>query len=261
VSGDGLVQVAYLHPHLVSHSWHESMMRLVAHDAANHARVVATGGPFMIRCDSGHLVESRNLAVQRFLDETAHEWLFFVDTDMGFLPDTVDRLVEAADPVDRPIVGALCFGLREVVYDGYGGRRVMPVPTILMPARTPEGHIGFANQWEYPADTLIQVGATGAACLLIHRSVLEKLRAAHGDRWFDQSRYGDGQVVSEDLSFCARAGSAGFPVHVHTGIKTTHHKQVWISDLDYTPPLLEQPAEPAVPEGVKVYEPESVDAG
>jgi hypothetical protein len=257
-AGDGRVQVAYLHPHTVSHSWHESMMRLVAYDAANDARIVSTGGPFMIRCDSGHLVESRNLAVQRFLDETEHEWLFFIDTDMGFLPDTVDRLLACADPTARPIVGALCFGLREVVYDGYGGRRVMPVPTILMPAVTTAGHHGFATRWEYPADTLLQVGGTGAACLLIHRGVLEKLRADHGNRWFDQARYGDGQVVSEDLSFCARAGAAGFPIYVHTGIKTTHHKQVWISDLDYTPPML---PEADVPEGVKVHRPEQVDAG
>lgn len=244
-AGDGLVQVAYLHAHQVSHSWHESMMRLVAHDAANDGRIVGTGGPFMIRCDSGHLPESRNLAVQRWLDETPHEWLWFVDTDMGFLPDTVDRLLAAADPAERPVVGALCFGLREIAYDGYGGRRVTPVPTILMPAVTREGHHGFAVQWRYPQDTLMQVAGTGAACILIHRTVAEKLRATHGDRWFDPSRYGDGQPVSEDLSFCARVGAAGFKIWVHTGVKTTHHKQVWIGDLDYVQPDVEPELAPA----------------
>jgi GT2 family glycosyltransferase len=243
VTGDGLVQVAYLHPHTVSHSWHESMMRMVAHDAAHDARVVATGGPFMIRCDSGGLVEARNLAVQRFLDETEHEWLWFIDTDMGFLPDVVDRLLAAADAAERPVVGALCFGLREMAYDGYGGRRVTPVPTLFMPATTPEGHTGFTTRWRFPEDTLVQVAGTGAACLLIHRSVLEKVRAEHGDGWFDSVRYGDGRPVSEDLSFCARLGRLGVPVFVHTGVKTTHHKQFWVSAADYM-----QPPEPeAVP--------------
>lgn len=237
MTGDGLVQVAYLHPHTVSHSWHESMMRLVAYDAANEGRIVGTGGPFMIRCDSGGLVEARNLAVTRFLDETAHEWLWFIDTDMGFLPDTIDRLVAVADPINRPVVGALCFGLRELAYDGYGGRRVMPVPTLFMPAQTPEGHRGFTTRWQYPDNTVLQVAGTGAACLLIHRTVLEKLRAEHGDTWFCQSRYDDGRMVSEDLSFCARLGAAGVPVFVHTGVKTTHHKQVWISADDYSPPV------------------------
>lgn len=221
-------------------------MRLVAYDAASEGRIVSTGGPFMISCDAGGLVEARNTGVQRFLDETDHEWLWFIDTDMGFQPDVVDRLVAAADPVDRPVVGGLCFGLREVAYDGYGGRRVMPVPTLYMPAKSTQGHVGFTNRFEYPSDTLLQVAGTGAACLLIHRTVLEKLRAEHGDGWFDRVRYGDGVPISEDLSFCARLAMAGVPLFVHTGVKTTHHKQFWVSDDDYTPPRVVQPEpEPA----------------
>lgn len=248
--GDGQVQIAYLHAHHVSHSWHESMMRLAAYDSANECRIVSTGGPFMIRCDAGGLVESRNLAVQRYLDETDHEWLFLIDTDMGFAADTVDRLVEAADPAERPVVGGLCFALREVRYDGLGGRRVMPVPTLFNIARTPAGHIGFSTRWEFPDNTLVQVAATGAACLLVHRTAVEKLRAEHGDHWFDQVRYQDGRLLSEDLSFCYRLGAAGLPVFVHTGVKTTHHKQVWIGADDYTPPT--QGLDP-VPEGVRVH--------
>lgn len=242
-TGDGRVQVAYLHAHTVSHSWHESMMRLFVCDLMAGQRIMDTAGPFMIRCDTGALVDSRNLSVQRFLDDTPHEWLWLVDTDMGFEPDTVDRLIDAADPAERPVVGALCFGLREVRGDGMGGYRVLPVPTLFQMARTPEGHVGFGTRWEYPDNTLVQVAATGAACLLIHRGAAEKVRAEHGDRWFDQVRYEDGRLLSEDLSFCYRLGVAGIPVFVHTGVKTTHHKQVWIGADDYVPPLeAEEPA-------------------
>lgn len=241
MTGDGLVQVAYLHPHNVSHSWHESMMRLIAHDVFSKQRLVATGGPFMIRADSMGIVEGRNLAVKRFLDETDHEWLFFIDTDMGFLPDTVDRLVEVADPVERPVVGGLCFALRETTYDGYGGRRVMPVPTLYVTAKDEQGNVGFTTRWDFPPDSLVQVAGTGAACILIHRSVLVRMRSDHGDAWFEQVRYEDGRNVSEDLSFCARLGQAGIPLFVHTGVKTTHHKQFWVSDLDYVQPPADHP--------------------
>lgn len=240
---NGRVQIVYLHRHSVSHSWHESMMRLIGYDAANHGRVVATAGPYMISADAGGLVEARNLGVQRFLDETDHEWLWFIDTDMGFLPDTVDRLVDAADPDERPVVGGLCFGLREVDYDGYGGRRVMPVPTIYMPAVTPSGVKGFTTRWEFPANTVVQVAGTGAACLLIHRSAAEKMRAEFGDAWFDRVRYQDGQPISEDLSFCARLLQLSIPLFVHTGVKTTHHKQFWVAAEDYTPPEPEAAAD------------------
>jgi len=234
--GNGRVQVAYLHPHHVSHSWHESMMRLTAYDAANDARVVSTAGPYMISCDSGGLIDARNQGVCQFLDATDHEWLFWIDTDMGFLPDTIDRLLAAADPVERPMVGALAFGLREVAYDGYGGRRVMPVPTLYMPAKDTDGTIGFTNRWEYPADALTQVAGTGAACVLIHRGLLEQMRAQFGDVWYEPVRYGNGRAISEDLSFCARVGQLGVPIFVHTGVKTTHHKQFWVSEDQYTPP-------------------------
>lgn len=244
--GDGRVQVAYLHGDhgdRVSHSWHESMMRLMVCDLMTEQRIMDTNGPFMIRCDAGGLIEARNLAVQRFLDETPHEWLWLIDTDMGFDPYTVERLVAAADPAQRPVVGALCFGLRLVQDDGMGGSRVLPVPTLFRMARTPQGHVGFATRWEFPDNTLVQVPATGAACLLIHRSAVEKVRAEHGDRWFDQVRYEDGRLLAEDLSFCYRLGLAGIPIFVHTGIKTTHHKAVWIGATDYTPPVdAEQPS-------------------
>lgn len=236
--GNGRVQIAYLHKHAVSHSWHESMMRLVGWDAANHGRIVDTAGPFMISSDASGIASARNTGCQRFLDETDHEWLWFVDTDMGFLPDTIDRLVDAADPSERPVVGGLCFGLREVSYDGYGGRRCMPVPTLYQPARTAEGVVGFTSRWTYPENALLQVAGTGAACLLIHRNPLEKLRAEFGDTWFDRVRYEDGVLISEDLSFCARLMQQGIPLFVHTGVKTTHHKQVWIADEDYSPPLV-----------------------
>jgi len=246
-TGDGLVQMAYLHPHTVSHSWHQSVMQMVAYDMLHNERIMRTGGPFMTSCGTGALVESRNLVMTRWLDDTPHEWLWWIDTDMGFAPDTVDRLLAAADPAERPVVGGLCFGAREVRQDGMGGRRVMPAPTIYNPATDTRGQVGFATRWHYPDNTLVQVAGTGAACLLIHRSAAQAVRDKHGDAWFDPVRYPDGRWVSEDLSFCWRLSTLRIPVFVHTGVKTTHHKMVWIGEEDYTPPADAQPM-PGMPE-------------
>lgn len=236
---NGSVQVAYLHGGKVSTSFHESMMRLVAYDSANRQRIVSTEGPFTILTGTIDVPDNRNFATRRFLDETDYDWLFFVDTDMGFLPDSVDRLVEAADPQERPIVGGLCFSARAVAYDGYGGARIGIRPTLFMPAVKEEDGkriFGFQNCPRYPEDTLFQVAGTGAAFLLMHRSALEKIRAEHGDHWWTMTAYQNGQMLSEDLSFCARAGQQSIPVFVHTGVKTTHHKQMWVSEMDYDIP-------------------------
>lgn len=235
MGGDGKVLVAYLHPATqVEHSWHVSLMALANYDAANNQRLFGGAqGPLMMRCGTGGLVDARNKVMTHLLDEATEEWLFMVDTDMGFPANVVDLLVDAADPAERPVVGALTFGLRQTESDGHGGWATEPYPVMYGWGQGSDGRAGFRVVSDYPRDTLLRVAGTGAACLLIHRTVAEKLRAEHGDCWFDPVRYPDGRWVSEDLSFCYRLGAMGIPVHVHTGVRTTHAKQVWVGERDW----------------------------
>ena len=230
-TGDGVVQIAYLHSEHVSHSWVESMRRMWEYDRRTKSRIARD--PLNIRCSTGRLVPSRNYAAKLFLDKLDHEWLFFVDTDMGFEPDMVDRLLDVADPVRRPVVGALCFAVMEREFDGMGGFRHQFAPTLFKIGHTLDGHEAFTYYGSYPADTVCQVAATGAAALLIHRSALETLRKEHGDHWFDQMYASNGAMVGEDFGLCLRLGAAGIPINVHTGVKTTHHKEIWVSEEDY----------------------------
>jgi hypothetical protein len=234
-AGNGLVQVAYLHSSRVSHSWHVSMMGMLMHDLISQQRIVGTNGPIMKNSNSGALVQDRNWCAAQFLDNTPHEWLLFVDTDMGFANDALDQLLAVADPVDRPVVGALCFVLEDVAVDGMGGRRTRPSPTLYQLAKKPDGEVVMVTRKHYQPNTVTPVAGTGAAFLLIHRSVLEKLRAEWGDRWFDEIRTERDERVGEDLAFCGRLGAAGIPIHVHTGVRTTHHKDIWVGVEDYRP--------------------------
>jgi hypothetical protein len=228
------VLVAYLHPAThIEHSFHQSLMSLVNYDAAHNQRLFASAGPLMMRCGTGGLVEARNKTMAHFLDQASEDWLWTVDTDMGFAANTVDLLVDSADPVERPVVGALCFGLKLGDPDGYGGYRATPFPTIYGWSQDPSGKMGFRVAADYTRGEVIRVAGTGAACLLIHRTAAEKVRAEHGDSWFDPVRYPDGRFVSEDLSFCYRLGSVGIPIHVDTAVKTTHAKQVWVGEPQF----------------------------
>jgi GT2 family glycosyltransferase len=178
-------------------------------------------------------VESRNLAVKTFLDEKETEWLFWLDTDMGFPADVIDRLIEAADPKDRPIVGALCFSQRELEPDGIGGWRCSATPTIFDWAHI-KGQQGFAVRWEYPRESLVRCAGTGSACVLIHRSAFEAIEKEYGAIWYKRvPNSTTGQLISEDLSFCLRASALSIPIHVHTGVRTSHLKHVWLSETDY----------------------------
>jgi hypothetical protein len=72
--------------------------------------------------------------------------------------------------------------------------------------------------------------------------VIDKL----GGGWFDRLRGTDGSLLGEDISFCIRAGAAGFPIHVDTGVRTTHHKHLWLGEGDFWSSFVAPPAADAV---------------
>lgn len=231
-TGDGIVQVAYLHSEHVSHSWHESMRALLEYDGQQDHRIARK--PLNLRCGSAIVSHVRNYAARLFLDKTPHEWMLFIDTDMGFRADAVDQLLAAADPTERPVMGALCFAAMEAAYDGMGGwRRTIVATMYSLGRKSDDAEPSFCHYGPYPEDSVVPVAGTGGAFLLMHRSALEKVRAEVGDHWFDMFYDRQGDIVGEDIAFCGRLLRAGITPHVHTGVKTTHHKEVWLSEQDY----------------------------
>lgn len=226
------VFLGYLHPNGLSASFHKSLLDLVQYDAGKHLRQYGA-----VRSAGYGLPEARNYLAEKTL-ELGYDWLLFVDADMGFRPDTLDRLVEAAHPTDRPIVGGLCFVWKDRGPDGFNGVRSEPLPTIY-------DYIDgdFRSRAHYPVDQLIPVAATGTAMLLIHRSALEKVRDEYGPTWFDRVPKGDGSgLMGEDISFFMRTGSIEVPAFVHTGIRTTHHKEIFVGESDFWESFVAPPA-------------------
>jgi hypothetical protein len=240
----GAVTVAYVHPNEVTTSWHQSLLSLIGWDLGHECRV-ARGGWLAMRCyGADGIPAARNKAVRQFL-ATDVEWLFWIDTDMGFEPDTIDRLLEVADPTDYPIVAGLCFAQKQTMPDTMGGWRTALAPTIYDWTTIEEtGETGFLSRREYPINTLLRCAGTGSACILIHRSVLEKVAASDNGNWYDRipNPTANNRLLGEDLSFCLRAGSLDIPIHVHTGVRTTHFKPEWLGEEDYWASVVPPPA-------------------
>lgn len=216
-----------------STSYTESLLRLMAYDASRDGMLLRGGGPMLLPASPNTIYEARNKAAEFLLDRSDAEWLLFIDSDMGFDETALDLLLDVADPVERPVVGALCFGMRQTESDQCGGWRTQPFPTIYDWKPNDTGKFGFVLRYDYTPDCVTRVAATGAAFLLIHRDVLAKVRAQVGDTWFDRARMDAGEgLMGEDISFCARLNLSGIPIHVHTGVKTTHLKPIWV-DEDY----------------------------
>jgi hypothetical protein len=214
--------IAYVHPDYVRSEFMASMLAL-QHRSATPIEAI-------IEKHSGPLIASaRNDLVSMFLTERRSPWLWMVDTDMVFAPDTLDRLIAAADPRQRPIMGGLCY----MKVDESTVR-----PTMFEMVPDENNPAGFAYAWydAWPEDQPFQVGATGAACLLVHRDALARIAAGFGEHvdrvwpWFRESSNGN-RRLGEDLTFCLRAGLAGLPVHVHTGVQLGHMKSTMLGKV------------------------------
>ena len=209
--------IGYVHPGSVRAEFCASLLGVCMEGRTPVVSVLAVGsGP--------NISHARNVVVRQFLEQDAAAWLLMCDTDMWFPAGTVDELVNAADPVDRPVVGALCFSQNT---DEPGGE---PYPTMYELAQRDGGELAFIRYKRWPENTVMQVAGTGAACLLIHRGALERVEKATGDRaapWFRETATG-GALVGEDLTFCLRCAAAGIPVHVATGVRAGHMKMTML---------------------------------
>jgi hypothetical protein len=238
------VAVAYVYLNDVSFSWHRSVIDMLLFD---HEPILR-GGYIATHCGTGNLVQARNQTAQTFLDErAAADWLLWLDTDMGFEPNALSLLLAAADPVERPVVGGLCFAQREIGPDGMGGWITQPSPTVFDWASY-DDHAGFIARQDYARDAVTQAAGTGSAMILIHRSVLAAMRERYGPCWYSRiPNHSAGEMTSEDLSFCMRLMEMKIPLFIHTGVKTTHHKAVWVDERQYD---RLPPAPMAMPPGV-----------
>lgn len=231
---DTKVTVAWLHPGDYSYCFAESVKDMMFYDLGQRGRIMGhPHGTVAKKCSSAGIVEGRNKVAKAFLDETDSDWLLWIDSDMGFAPDTCDRLLAAADPVQRPVVGGLCFAASADGNSSFHGTRHRATPTLYDFVETDDA-VGFTARLVYPADEVVQVGGTGSALLLVHRSVLTAIRDRYGDNWYTPVTHPKGPTsFSEDLSFCIRTQSIERTVWVHTGVKTTHDKKYAFLDEEF----------------------------
>lgn len=184
---------------------------------------------------------NRNSIVQKFLDHPAKpSHLLFLDTDMGFPPDTVKKLLAA----DVPIISGVAVGKFTNLWVaknwGEMWKGVHNVQVDLCETRNLHD-----THWipkEEFRDKVIKIGASGGACLMIKREVLETVPYPWFYNEFNPTakRHEPLSYMSEDISFCYKAGQHGFATYLHTGVLCDH----WIGPRKF-PPFWEKPKEPS----------------
>lgn len=238
---EGSVLLAYCHPDEVTHCFFRSWTETLAFDLLTGQNRLDPSQPYKgMFVSTNQLVRARNDVVAHFLDHSTAEWLWWADTDMGWQHDAMHQLLELADPVERPIVGGLCFSFKNAPHaDAQNGVFKVAIPTIY--TWTTEPVAGVTPFLDYPANTVVRCDATGSAFILIHRTVLERMRAEFST-WYDQIALDDSGVLGEDLSFCWRAGQLGYPIYVDTSVRITHYKTAYVDESMFLSQMAAKPA-------------------
>ncbi len=135
--------------------------------------------------------------------DSGTDWVLYVDDDICTPPDVYFRLREHADPVERPVVSALGFFKEPPYfpsifkYDGWDGTGVPTIGTPMV-------------DLDFPENQLIKVDGCGMTCMLIHRSVFDRIEKP----WF--------QTAGPDGWFNRQLWYAKIPTYLHTGIIVDH---------------------------------------
>jgi hypothetical protein len=155
---------------------------------------------------------NRNLITQRFL-ETDCEWLLTIDNDVVPLCNPAELVYANKDIVGFPaLVRSTGQTICWTAYRDHPGGEAYSA-------------IDF-TQLDDMID-LMEVEIVGTGCILIHRRVLENLKAPFHSE-FDE----DGvQIYGTDFAFCRKAVKAGYKVYTTPTRICEHYKKVGLCDI------------------------------
>lgn len=217
------VALGFIHPGTVHTLFMDSVLGFLAHDSAE--RQLFSG---YLTASSAYIPDARNKVCEMFLTKTKAEWLWFCDYDLVFDPLCLYALLDAANPVDRPIICGAYF-------TRFGAD--LAVRPCWMEQREDQEFVPVS---EFTPGRIQECTVVGMGFTLIHRSVLEKMKEQYKDdpwHWFGHDAIGKDRC-GEDVTFCHRARTCGFSVWGHGGVLLGHIKsgQLTIRDFGKTPP-------------------------
>ena len=180
---------------------------------------------------------ARGVMASRFLNQTAHTHLFFVDADIGFKPEQVFRLLDAR----RDIVGGV-YPAKRIHWDK--ARKAMADGVEDVAAASLAYVVRFlpnaANTVAVDDDGFGAVAYVGTGFMMIRRRAVEAVTAAHPELL---AKHGDmqgaaaaqavmvfepmieketGEYLSEDYAFCRRWRDLGGEIFADFDSRLTH---------------------------------------
>lgn len=145
--------------------------------------------------------DARNALAQEAID-TGADRVLFIDSDMYFQPDMMERMAQDLDD-GADVVSGICFTRR------------FPTQPCIYQAVDMTGKTKVYT--DYPKDKLFPVAGCGFGAVMMNTDVLKAVSDAHGKPFNPMPG-----ILGEDLSFCYRARDLGYKIFCDSRIKVGH---------------------------------------
>ena len=198
----------------------EGLMTAVLAGPANGMTITTS-----IRVQGNQIGRQRQVLFDHWADNLKTDWLLWVDSDIVLNLESMKLLWQTADKINRPVVSGVYFISKE-----NEGSLMRPYPVLFNDVS--EFQIQYVHP--LPEDQVVQVDNAGFGFVLMHKSIIPKIREANpGKGLFIETGDGnDDHFIGEDIIFFRRMRKAGIPLHAHTGALVKHIKRFSL-DYDY----------------------------
>jgi len=173
-----------------------------------------------LRSQGNQIARQREIVINYWADENKADWLLWVDSDVVITPETFLKLWNQKDKDTRPIMTGVYF-----TSDTPEEPMMVPMPTVFNFVDNKDGGFVLSRVHPLPRNKLIQVGAAGMGFVLMHKSVVEKIRTQLPDTQFFMEMGKGAKFIGEDIYFFALCEKAGIPLWCDTSATVPHMKR------------------------------------
>lgn len=177
-----------------------------------------------VRVEGNQIGRQRQILFDNWADTIKYDWLLWVDSDISISSEILQKLWHTADKDTHPVVSGVYFVAKD-----FDGSLMVPYPALF--SNVSENKIEYVHP--LPVDQVIKCDLAGMGLVLMHKSIIPKLRAKYPNQSvFAEQEHVGNAYVSEDIAFFRKLMSVNIPLHAHTGAIATHVKRLQMN-YDY----------------------------